>query len=73
MMTFEYISFLAVNPVDATPFIICTPSDKLMPVSAGCVGMKATMFLDDTTSCCVREECSTGTEVIGLSNDIFLV
>ena len=42
-----------------------------MPISAGCAGMKATMFPDVTTSRCVCKESSI--EVIGLSNDIFLV
>ena len=28
MMTFEYIPFLAIDPVDANPFVTRTPSDK---------------------------------------------
>jgi hypothetical protein len=28
MMTFEYIPLIAINPVDANPFVSCTPSDK---------------------------------------------
>ena len=28
MVTFEYIPFLAVDTVDANPFVTCAPSDK---------------------------------------------